>query len=312
MDNYLKIECDFIERWAKHARAEHFRVYLFAFSKLQQTGKLPTVGEVAKELKLSGDDVKSAFEFWEAAGISVKPQPKKAQPATITPTKIDDIAAAIGRDESLNFLYKQAQILLGKTLSATDVQILYSFYDYYGFPAEVAVMMITYVTAKEKRSMRYIEKIAIEWAEKGILTVDDAENHIKKMEQRAKREYKITQALGIADRKLTQTEEQFIASWANELKVPLELVPVAYDRMINGTGGKFSCAYMNKIFENWAAAGVKTVEQLAMAEAEYKSSRPPANASGGTVKPSKFNNFAGTSGVDYSAAARKKQLINET
>jgi len=264
--------------------------------------------DIAKTLELTPADLKRAYDFWVA---TENPSSARVEPPTeiaaeqVRPTyKIDDITTAIERDKSLNFLYKHAQVLLGKTLSATDIQILYSFYDYYEFPAEVAVMMLTYAVGREKRNMRYIEKIAIDWAEKGILTVDDAEHHIKKLEQRAKRENKIRQALGIADRKLTQTEEQFIRSWANDMKVPLELVPVAYERMINGTGGKFSCAYMNRIFENWLKAGIKTVEQIAAHEAEYKSSRP--TTSGGTVKPSKFNNFAGTSGVDYSEAAKQK------
>ncbi|MCL2838802.1 MAG: DnaD domain protein [Oscillospiraceae bacterium] len=265
--------------------------------------------EIAKTLELTPADLKRAYDFWVAAETSgnVKAGPSsEVANEQMRPTyKIDEITAAIDRDKNLNFLYKHAQVLLGKTLSATDIQILYSFYDYYEFPAEVAVMMLTYAVGREKRNMRYIEKIAIDWAEKGIMTVDDAEHHIKKLEQRAKRENKIRHALGIADRKLTQTEEQFIRSWANDMKVPLELVPVAYERMINGTGGKFSCAYMNRIFENWIKAGIKTVDQIAAHEAEYKSSRSPASG-GGTVKPSKFNNFAGTSGVDYAEAAKQK------
>jgi len=254
--------------------------------------------DIAKALNLTPDDLKLAYNFWVAEeGFSSMPQKQV--------TTIDNITTAIDRDESLKFLYKQAQILLGKTLNATDVQILYSFYDDYGFPANVAVMLITHAIAREKRNMKYIEKIAIEWAEKGILTVEDAENHIKKREQLAKRENKIRQALGI-ERKLTQTEEQFIRSWANEMKVPLELVPIAYERTINGTG-KLSCAYMDKIFKNWMTAGIKTAEQLSTHEADYKSKQTaPQNGTSGTVKPSKFNNFAGTSGIDYAAAAKQK------
>ena len=268
--------------------------------------------EIAKALELTPTDLKRAYDCWIAAET---PAEQKAATANIPERairdicdvreyKMGDITEAIERDNNLNFLYKQAQILLGKTLSSTDVQILYSFYDYYGFPAEVAVMMLTYATTKEKRNMRYIEKIAIDWAEKEILTVDDAENHIKRLEQRAKRENKIRQALGIFDRKLTETEERFISAWANELKVPSELVPIAYERTINATG-KLSCAYMDKIFKNWTTAGIKTAEQLANAEAEYKSKQTPNN-SVTTVKPSKFNNFAGTSGVDYATAAQQK------
>jgi hypothetical protein len=60
------------------------------------------------------------------------------------------------------------------------------------------------------------------------------------------------------------------------------------------------------------AAGVKTAEQVEAQDAEYKSRQTSfqfSNVNGaakGAVKPSKFNNFAGSSGVDYTAAAQLK------
>jgi len=253
--------------------------------------------EIAKTLGLTPADLKRAYDFWvvNETSVAVTPKPKKS---------IENITAEMDRDSNLKYLYKQAQTLLGKMLSATDVQILYSFYDDYGFSVEAIAELLVYAAKIEKRNMRYIEKIAIDWAEKGLFTHDELEPYIKKLEQRAKREGKIRQALGI-DRKLTQTEEQFIGSWANELKVPLELIPLAYERTINGIG-KLSCAYMDKIFKNWLAAGIKTAAQVEAQDAEFKFKQSPTNNSGGNVQKSKFNNFAGTSGVDYAEAANRK------
>jgi len=268
--------------------------------------------EIAKTLGYTPNDLKCAYDFWVAQD-GASPHVTQETP-TIVPLQPrpnyhpSDITAAFERDRNLKALYKLAQTLLGKTLSATEVQILYSLYDYYGFPIEVAMEMLTYAAKIDKRNMRYIEKIAIDWAENGILTYDEAVSYIKKLEQRAKREHKIKQPLGLHTRELTEKEKKFVGLWANDMRVPFELVPLAYERTIDATG-KLSLAYMHKIFENWASAGIKTVAQVEEQDAEWKAKSQANNASAGTsanVKPSKFNNFAGTSGVDYTAAAQQK------
>ena len=96
-------------------------------------------------------------------------------------------------------------------------------------------------------------------------------------------------------------------SWANDMKVPLELVAPAYDRTVSAIG-KLSCAYMDKIFKNWIAAGVKNIAQLEAVEAAHKSKYQNTTQSTGVVTPARFNNFAGTSGVDYDAAAERLKI----
>jgi len=268
--------------------------------------------DIAKTLGLTPPDLKLAYDFWIAESGSDEAETPSTP--TIIPSQPrpsyhpSDITAAFERDRNLKALYKLAQTLLGKTLSTTEVQILYSLYDYYGFPIEVAMEMLTYAAKIDKRNMRYIEKIAIDWAENGIFTHEDAEKYIKKLEQRAKREYKIKQLLGLNNRELTDTEKKFIGLWANDMRVPFELVPLAYERTINATD-KLSCKYMHKIFENWAAAGIKTVAQVEAQDADWKAKSQSNNSTPittGGIKPSKFNNFAGTSGIDYTAAAKSK------
>jgi len=268
--------------------------------------------DIAKTLGLTPSDLKYAYEFWLSEDSSAEPE--TSAPLIIPPLQPrpnyhpSDIAAAIERDKDLKTLYKVAQTLLGKTLSTTEVQILYSLYDYYGFPIAVAMELITYAAKIDKRNMRYIEKMAIDWAENGILTHDDAEKYIDKLEKRAKREYKIKQSLGLHTRELTEKEKKFVGLWANDMRVPFELMPLAYQRTVEATG-KLSLAYMNKIFENWANAGIKTSAQVEAQDLDWKTKSQTNNGENSVsnnIKSSKFNNFAGTSGVDYTAAARQK------
>ena len=268
--------------------------------------------DIAKTLGLTPDDLKRAYDFWvsnDNSAETVTPAAPIITPLQPRPSyHPSDIAAAFERDKNLKALYKLAQTLLGKTLSATEVQILYSLYDYYGFPIEVAMELITYAAKIDKRNMRYIEKIAIDWAENGISAHEEAEKYIKKLEQRAKREFKIKQSLGLNNRELTEKEKKFVNLWANDMRVPFELVPLAYERTIDATG-KLTLPYMNTIFENWAKSGIKTVAQVEAQDAEWqakKQANNSVNSASANAKPSKFNNFSGSSGVDYTAAAQIK------
>jgi len=183
--------------------------------------------------------------------------------------KPEEISGTANRDKNLDYLYKQAQISLGKTLSSLDIQVLYSLYDHYGFPVEVISLLLTHATGREKRSMRNIEKIAAEWADKGIMTVDDVDAHLDQLKKREAKETKIRRALGISERKPTESETKYISLWIEELKGSLDLVPQAYERTVNATG-KLSMAYMDKILRNWAAEGIKTIAQLEQSDAEFK------------------------------------------
>ena len=54
--------------------------------------------------------------------------------------------------------------------------------------------------------MRYIEKVAMDWADKGINNTEKAEEYLKKLEQKNKNLGIIKNSLGIIDRIFTPSE----------------------------------------------------------------------------------------------------------
>ena len=121
-------------------------------------------------------------------------------------------------------------------LSGNEIELLYSFYDWLGLPCEVIVMLLSYAAKQGKVGKRYLETVAIDWADKGIDTFDKAEEYITQLEEIGSNEHKIRTILGIYDRALTQTEKKYISAWTEELNISPELVSLAYDKTVENTG----------------------------------------------------------------------------
>lgn len=67
-------------------------------------------------------------------------------------------------------LLHKAQEIIGSTLTSMDMQCLTALYAYYGLSPEFILTVMGYCKSIDKLSMRYVEKTAASWQEKGIDT----------------------------------------------------------------------------------------------------------------------------------------------
>ena len=188
-----------------------------------------------------------------------------------------EIARAAEGDGKLRMILELTQQSLGKLLSFAETQKLFSFYDWLGLPPDVVVMLVEYCSVHGHKNMRYIEKVAVDWAEKGIDSMEKAEEYIQRFEQRDAAETKIRSLMGIGSRALTAREKEYICHWVDELKYGLDMIRLAYERGVNAIG-KASFSYINSILESWKAKGYKTP---ADAMEEKKGRTKAAKAEGG-------------------------------
>ncbi|MBE7031543.1 MAG: DnaD domain protein [Ruminococcaceae bacterium] len=326
MSEVFEIRFDFVEKWGRFAKPEYLQIYLYILSQYKKTGKMPKPAAVAKKLEKELDTIEAALEFWATAGEMVEtdggfvfaedaPKPKlKAKTESIekdTASKFRtrpsyasaEIDAAASVNKEVDYLFREAERILEKILSPSDFEMLYSFVDWLGLPVEVVIMLLRFAAGRGKTGKRYLETVAIDWADKGIDTYESAEEYIREIEVKLSNEGKVRGILGIYDRALTQTEKKYIKLWTFEKNVPTELVAEAYDRTVAATG-KLSWAYMNKILMSWVEEGISTVDGVREKEALFKlKSAPTKEKSGG--KKSKFDNYTDTNKPDYSDFAEK-------
>ncbi len=233
----------------------------------------------SQALGVSREDCEDAFCYWSEAGVlsisrrktaattvpAVVAQPVEpvktpaARPKAVKP-QMTEVVARKGTDKAFSDLLDTASARLGRPISNGDMETLLYLFDTAGLPAEVILMVIMYAKSQEKNNMRYIEKVALDWADRGIDTMVKAEEYLCQMERRRRAFEHVQQLLSLtvtpkkADMELA---EQWVCAW----KMTDELIVEANRQCVEKTG-KFNSKYIHAILQSWYTDGVKTPEQV--------------------------------------------------
>ncbi len=208
-----------------------------------------------------------------------------------------EIAGFAERDDFNQLLYI-TQKYLGKTLSATEVKTIISFNDWLGLPIDVVELMIEYCVDNDHRNMRYIEKVAIDWADNGINTIEKAK---VRTETYQKSYFVILKAYGITDRSPTPNQIQLMDKWLNDYQFDTDIIVEACQRTITQIN-KAEMRYTDSILNTWHREHVRTLEDIR----DLDTKRPPKNFNNqqGVKKNNSFNGYNQRS-YDYDELEKK-------
>ena len=275
------VPCDIVDNHIKLCSPLSLKVLMV----MLRHGSETDIDRLAEILGQSRTDVQDAVNYWIACGIihnddtvaipaakAAKPviqaaeAPKNIpeQPVTIkhlrpnlNTAQINDMAE---NDDSIGHLLQEAQQVIGKPLTPVATEVIATLYAYYGMKPDLILMLIQYCLSIGKDSMRYIEKVAISWIEKGIDTHEKAETEILRLTSQNQTEGKIRSLFGINDRSLASSEKKYINTWVNEWALDFAVIEIAYERCIELKGNR-NFAYINGILTNWYQKNIKTPAQ---------------------------------------------------
>lgn len=283
----VQIPAEFIKNELKNANGEYVKVYLY-ISALAAGGEQMTTAELAKELNLIESDVLNAFAYWRQKGAlqedgeriyigkNIKPISHSSAPSKPDePQKAYDsmqVSEKISSDRELSDMMHLSQDIFGRILTSAEMESIYWFYDGLNFSPEAILLLLEFCVAKGKTNMKYIEKVALSWNEKGAHEADAVMELIHEEDQKNNFLYSMRKALGIADRALSQNEEQFLLKWKNEKGMSEEMIALAYEYCIIQTA-KLSFPYMDKIIERWFTQGIKTIAEAENDNKNFKQKR---------------------------------------
>lgn len=162
---------------------------------------------------------------------------------------VKEINATLNENKDVRDMFLIAEQLLGKPLNHNEMKILYSFHDWLKLPTSVIVMLLEYCTSVKKMDLRYIEKVAITWAESGIDNFEKASVYIKGQAKLARMEKKVKRIVQISSRELTELETKFVRTWLEEYRATESLIKQAYEITVMNTG-KMSFKYMDAVLKN--------------------------------------------------------------
>ena len=135
--------------------------------------------------------------------------------------------------------------------------------------------------------MRYMEKVAMDWADKGIFDQESAEDYLNLNVNQYR---KIMRYFGITGRNPSEEEQGFMSSWLRKLEMPLDIIKEACNRTVNNTG-KASFSYANTILNDWHNAGVKTLAQVKQLDEEYRQKKKKTQKKNEQSGANTFNNY---------------------
>ena len=207
------------------------------------------------------------------------------------------------KNPDISELFFIIETYLKHTLSSTDTNMVLYWLDELHFSTDLVEYLVEYCITKGHSSLRYMNKVALGWADAGIKTVDQAKNDAAAHSQIY---YSVMKALGITGRNLVDSEVSLINKWVGEYGFDIELVKAACSKTISAIQ-KPSFEYTDSILANWKKKDVHTLKDVEVLDANFaKANKASAtgssqgtNAANGSSKPksnnssskNKFNNF---------------------
>ncbi len=224
------------------------------------------IGEISKILSAEEKQTEDAVNYWLEKGEIEEVKKKGKFIYDERPTYMaEEISIYAEKNDYIRKLFDSAQKYMGRLLTHSDLAAILSFHQWLGLEPEAIDVLIRYCTENGHRNTRYMERVAIDWSENGIITREQAEERIKLYNNDFR---VIMRAMGQSGRNPVATEEKFMKNWIEELKMPTELIELACERTVMNTG-KASFGYANRIISSWHSKGFKTVEDVKKAEADF-------------------------------------------
>ena len=338
---------DFIDNYMVNANGEFVKVYLFLLRHLDDPCSSLTISMIADCLNNTENDILRAFRYWETegllrlekdadgriAGIELQKTglSQNTAKASGTPAQAPEQSSAALRkvqssatqpplsaakavpidtfraQKELKSLLFIAEQYLGKTLTRTDVDAITYFYDTLHMSADLIEYLIETCVENGHKSMHYIQKVALSWADSGIETVSQAREQSASYNRNC---FTVLNAFGIKNRGPASSELAYIKKWAEDYGFTSEIIQEACRRTISATHQP-SFEYADSILTKWHNNNIRHLTDIDALDEAYQKERSAAARRSAAAKSKavtrNLNNFERRS---YDMDSLEEQLLN--
>ncbi len=216
--------------------------------------------------------------FTAARELAEKPDPYAK------PVYSADQLRSFKEQENTAQLLFVAQVYVGRPLTASDMKTILYLSDVLHFSDDLIDYLIQYCVDRGKKDFRYMEKVAISWAQQGITTPKQAQKAALKYDKSV---YAIMNELGKSSAP-TSKELEYINRWIGEYGFSTDIIFEACERTVLAVD-KHRFEYAEGILSSWRKENVRHKSDIKRIDEQHQKQKGAAarNAAGGN----KFNQF---------------------
>lgn len=324
----------FIDEYMNDANDAQIKVYLYLL-RCAGAAKATGVSTIADHFNFTEKDIMRALQYWAkkhvisllyddakklagirlenldagtAADIVTMPALTAAAPSFAAESPVYDKSVitldqvrAFKQQEKTAELIFVAEQYLGKPLSTENIRSIIFMTDTLKFSTDLVDYLIQYCVDRGKKDFRYMEKVAVSWAEAGITTPEEAASHALKYDKDI---YTVMNALGRSGMP-TKKEASYIRKWLNEYAFSAEIILEACERCCVATD-KHRFEYTDGILSSWRENGVHTLQDIQDADAAFRKKKT-AKATHHDLSANPFHQFRQNQ-YDYDELLQKVKI----
>lgn len=239
----------------------------------------------------------SADTGWEADFEGPDPYAKPAYSA--------DQLRNFKEQESTAQLLFVAQVYVGRTLTASDMKTILYLSDVLRFSDDLIDYLIQYCVDRGKKDFRYMEKVAVSWAQQGITTPKQAQKAALKYDKSV---YAIMNELGKSSAP-TSKELEYINRWTREYGFSPDIIFEACERTVMAVD-KHRFEYAEGILSSWRKENVRhkaDIKRVDERHQKQKNTAPNTTPRSNAAVSNKFNQFKQNT---YNFEELEKELLS--
>lgn len=233
---FTDVENVFICQYMPFSSGEAVKVYLYGLYLCKFDRGDRSVKDVADTLKLSEEEVLSCFKYWEEFGLvsvlssdplSVEYFPVKAtslsKPRKYKTEKYSEFTKAV------------QQAVSSRMIGTNEYTEYFNVMETYGIKPEAMIMIVNYCVDLKGADIgyKYITRVAKNFAEKGVVTVEKVEKELSSYVLRTAEIEKIFKALSLK-RKPEIEDLNFYKKWTGDLGFETEAITFAASKVKKG------------------------------------------------------------------------------
>lgn len=195
----------------------------------------------------------------------------------------DQLRSFKEQDSTAQLLFV-AQVYVGRPLTASDMKTILYLSDVLHFSDDLIDYLIQYCVDRGKKDFRYMEKVAISWAQQGITTPKQAQKAALKYDKSV---YAIMNELGKSSAP-TSKELEYINRWTGEYGFSMDIIFEACERTVLAVD-KHRFEYAEGILSSWRKENVRHKSDIKRVDELHQKQKTSAVRS--TAAGNKFNQF---------------------